>query len=159
MVGVVAFVILGTLFVEEAAGNKPDILNRYSPPTIAQPFGTDQVGRSILIRAIYGGQISIAIGILAVAISITLGSFVGLISGYVGAWVDSLLSRMTEALLSIPPLILLLVLSSALARDSSNITVLGREMSNTVVIVVMLIGLTSWMQLSRIVRAQVYSLK
>lgn len=159
LAAVVAFVIVGALFVDEAAGNKPDILNRYSPPTIAQPFGTDQVGRSILIRAIYGGQISLAIGILAVAISITLGSLVGLVSGYIGAWVDSLLSRVTEALLSIPPLILLLVLSSALARNSSNITILGREMSSTVVIVVVLIGLTSWMQLSRIVRAQVYSLK
>ncbi len=159
LAAVVAFVILGAFFVEESAGNKPDILNRYSPPTSAQPFGTDQVGRSILIRAIYGGQISIAIGVLAVAISITLGSCVGLVSGYVGAWIDSALSRMTEALLSIPPLILLLALSSALARDSSNITILGREMSNTVVIVVALIGLTSWMQLSRIARAQVYSLK
>lgn len=159
LVAVVAFVIVGAFFVKEAAGNKPDILNRYSPPTAAHPFGTDQVGRSILIRAIYGGQISLAIGILAVAISITLGSLVGLISGYMGAWVDSLLSRMTEALLSIPPLILLLVLSSALARNSSNITILGREMSSTVVIVVVLIGLKSWMQLSRIVRAQVYSLK
>ena len=159
LLAVIAFVILGALFVDEAAGNKPDILNRYSPPTSAQPFGAYHVGRSILIRAIYGGQISLAIGILAVAISITLGSLVSLIAGYIGAWVDSLLSRMTEALLSIPPLILLLVLSSALARNSSNITILGREMSSRVVIVVVLIGLTSWMQLSRIARAQVYSLK
>ena len=159
LAAVVAFVIFGALFVDEAAGNKPDILNRYSPPTTAHPFGADHVGRNIFIRAIYGGQISLAIGILAVAISITLGSLVGLIAGYVGVWVDSVLSRMTEALLSIPPLILLLVLSSALARNSSNINILGREMSSTVVIVVVLIGLTSWMQLSRIVRAQVYSLK
>ena len=159
LAAVVAFVILGSFFADGAAGNKPDILNRYSPPASAQPFGTDQVGRSILIRAIYGGQISLAIGILAVAISISLGSLVGLVSGYIGAWVDSLLSRVMVALLSIPPLFLLLVLSSALARNSSNITILGREMSSTVVSVVVLIGLTSWMQLSRIVRAQVYSLK
>ena len=156
---VIAFVIFGAFFVDEAAGNKPDILNRYSPPSATHPFGADQVGRNNFIRAIYGGQISLAIGVLAVAISITLGSLVGLIAGYVGVWVDSVLSRLTEALLSIPPLILLLVLSSALARNSSNITILGRELSSTVVIVVVLIGLTSWMQLSRIVRAQVYSLK
>lgn len=129
------------------------------PPTLGAPFGTDGVGRNILIRIIYGGQISLAIGVLAVAISISVGTTVGLFSGYFGGWVDAVLSRITEAMLSIPILILLLVLSSVLSQNVSTTTILGRQLSSTVVVIVLLIGFTSWMQLSRIVRAQVLSLK
>ncbi len=129
------------------------------PPTLGNPFGTDGVGRNILVRIIYGGQISLAIGVIAVTISISVGTLVGLIGGYFGGWVDAVLSRITEAMLSIPILILLLVLSSVLSQQVTTTTILGRELSSTVVIIVLLIGLTSWMQLSRIVRAQVLSLK
>ncbi|MDX2075028.1 MAG: ABC transporter permease [bacterium] len=122
-------------------------------------MGTDQVGRDLFIRMIYGGQISLMIGITSVAISISLGTIVGLIAGYFGGWIGALLMRIVEALLAIPALILLLLLSNSLSRSSSTITLLGRELSTTVIVIVLIIGLLGWMGLSRIVRSLVLSLK
>lgn len=156
---IVLFVTVGSLFYEESEGIKTNIIKKERAPSEEHPFGTDLVGRDIFVRTIYGGQISIAIGVLSVAISITVGTTIGLISGFFGGWVDAILSRITEALLAIPLLILLLVLSTVLSRDTTTVTILGRELSGTVVILVGIIGFFSWMQLSRIVRAEVLSLK
>lgn len=122
-------------------------------------MGTDQVGRDLFIRMIYGGQISLMIGITSVAISISLGTLVGLIAGYFGGWIGALLMRIVEALLAIPSLILLLLLSNSLSRNSSTLNFLGRELSTTVIVIVLIIGGLGWMGLSRIVRSLVLSLK
>lgn len=159
LLSIIVFVIGGAFFYTEAEGNETQILNKEAAPSSENPFGTDLVGRNIFIRVIYGGQISLAIGLLSVTISITMGTTIGLLSGFFGGWVDAILGRITEALLSIPLLILLLVLSTVLSRNTSTITVLGRELSGTVVIIVLILGFFSWMQLSRIVRAEVLSLK
>lgn len=156
---IVLFVILGTLFYTEEQANKTSILDRNKPPSADHILGTDQVGRNILARTIYGGQISLMIGVVSVAISISVGTLVGLAAGYFGGWVDSVLMRLVEALLAIPSLILLLMLSSTLSRNTSTINVFGRELSATVVMIIVIIGFTSWMGLSRIVRAQVLSFK
>ncbi len=156
---ILLFVIGGAFFTTETQGNKTNIMNKEKAPTSESPFGTDLVGRDVFTRMIWGGQISIAIGIVSVVISISVGTLVGVVSGYFGGWVDSLLSRITEALLAIPVLILLLVLSTVLSQSSVKTTILGRELSSTVVIIILLIGFTSWMTLARIVRAQVLSLK
>lgn len=159
LIVIILICTIGAAFFDEAAGNKTNIMNKMAPPDSEHIFGTDLVGRDILVRTIYGGQISIAIGIISVAISITVGTAVGVIGGFLGGVIDGILSRFTEALLSIPTLILLLVLSSVLSKTTGNMNILGRQLSGTVVVIVLLIGLTSWMQLSRIVRAQVLSLK
>jgi peptide/nickel transport system permease protein len=156
---VLLFVLVGPLFYTESYANKTKILDKFKPPSAEHPFGTDQVGRDILARVIYGGQISIAIAVVAVLISIVVGTLVGLLAGYFGGWVDGILMRLVEALLSIPALFLLLMLSNSLSRSTSTVNLFGRELSVTVVVIVMIIGLTSWMALSRIVRALVLSLK
>lgn len=156
---VVLFVVLGTLFFTEEQANKTSILDRNQAPSAAHALGTDQVGRDILARIIYGGQISLMIGVVSVAISISVGTLVGLVAGYFGGWVDSVLMRLVEALLAIPSLILLLMLSSTLSRNTSTINILGRELSATVVMIIGIIGFTGWMSISRIVRAQVLSFK
>ncbi len=156
---VVAFVVIGAFFHAEADGNRTAIMNQFAVPTSELVFGTDQVGRDVFVRMIYGGQISIMIGVVSVFISITVGTTVGLVSGYMGGWVDAVLSKVTEAMLAIPVLILLLVLSSVLSRNSATVNILGRELSSTVVIIVLIIGFTSWMTLARIVRSLVLSLK
>ncbi|MFN8374459.1 MAG: ABC transporter permease [Anaerolineae bacterium] len=127
------------------------------------PFGTDQVGRDVLARAIYGGQISLFIGVTAITISISIGTFVGLVTGYWAGtklgWIDSLLMRLVEALLAFPTLVLLLLLAKWLAASTATVNILGRELSSTAVNIILLIGLTGWMGLSRIVRSLVLSLK
>jgi peptide/nickel transport system permease protein len=132
----------------------------FTEAVIERPiFGTDGVGRNVFVRTIYGGQISLAIGVTAVIISITLGTLIGLFAGFFGGIVDNILSRITEMFLSIPALILALVLSSVFAKDSGTVDIVGRELSRTVIYIVLLIGFTSWMPLSRIVRSQVLALK
>jgi len=156
---VVLYSVGGAFLVSEAAANKVDVTKRFDPPSAEHPFGTDEVGRDVLARSIYGGQISLMIGITSVMISITLGTVVGLVAGYFGGWVDSILMRIVEALLAIPTLILLLILQRVLIGNTSTINILGRELSVTVVAIVIIIGVTGWMGLSRIVRSMVLSLK
>ncbi len=157
---VVLYVTVGAAFYTEAYANKTNVRAKFSPPSAEYPFGTDSVGRDVLSRTIYGGQISLAIGVTAMLISISVGTLVGLAAGYFGGIVDALLMRLVEAILTIPLLILLLLLSRALMEISASTTViLGREVSVTVVVIVIIIGLTAWTSLSRIVRSMVLSLK
>ncbi|MGQ9889441.1 MAG: ABC transporter permease [Aggregatilineales bacterium] len=157
---IIAYVTIGSLFFTEEYANKTSIRNRLQPPSAEFPFGTDEAGRDVLARTIFGGQISLAIGVLSVTISITVGTLVGLVSGYFGGLVDAILMRLVEAMLSIPVLILLLLLSRVLTDASaSTVVILGRTLSVTVVVIVLIIGFTGWMGLSRIVRSLVLSLK
>jgi len=123
------------------------------------PWGTDAVGRDILARTVYGGQISLLIGAAAVAVMLLVGVTIGAISGYYGGWIDSLLMRFTEAMLNIPQLFLLIIASKYLGDKVPNFRVAGREFSGSVVVIIAIIGLDSWMYLSRIVRSQFLALK
>ncbi|MCU0464918.1 MAG: ABC transporter permease [Anaerolineae bacterium] len=157
---IILFVSVGALFFTEQQANSTTLTAKYTPPGAEYPLGTDRLGRDILARSIYGGQISLMIGITAVAISITIGTAVGLVSGYFGGWIDSILMRFVEAMLAIPTLILLIVIQPAMIQNATTrINILGRELSVTVVAIVVIIGITSWLGLSRIVRSMVLSLK
>jgi peptide/nickel transport system permease protein len=159
LVGLVLYVALGPLFFSEADANLVDLRQKMSGPSDTHPFGTDMAGRDILARTIYGGQISILIGILAVVVSVTVGVLIGAVAGYFGGIVDSLLMRFTEAMFNIPQLFLLIVLAKFFSGQTPNFTLLGRTYSGSVVIIVGVIGLTSWMYLARIVRSSFLSLK
>lgn len=153
------FIILGSFLVSEDDANVVDPQNRLSAPTADHWMGTDSTGRDIFARVIHGGQISLLVGILAVTLSITAGTLIGGIAAYYGGWVDAILMRFTEAMLSIPSLFLLIVLGKYLGKDVQSIEVFGRTFSGSVGIVILVIGLTSWMYLARIVRANVLSLR
>ena len=159
LVGLVLYVAFGPLFFSEADANLVDLRQKMSRPSDTHPFGTDMAGRDILARTIYGGQISILIGILAVVVSVTVGVLIGAVAGYFGGIVDSLLMRFTEAMFNIPQLFLLIVLAKFFSGQTPNFTLLGRTYSGSVVIIVGVIGLTSWMYLARIVRSSFLSLK
>ena len=162
IVGVVillVFVIVGSIIVPEEKANAVDLFARLSAPGRLHVMGTDSTGRDVFNRIIYGGQISIVIGVLAVSLSVSLGTLVGIIAAYYGKWVDALLMRVTEAMLSIPALFLLIVLGKYLGREVRTIVIFGRSFSGSVGIVIVVIGVTSWMYLARIVRANVLSLK
>jgi peptide/nickel transport system permease protein len=159
LLGVVLFVIIGSFSFSEAESNFIVLESRLSPPSIEHPFGTDNVGRDILARTIYGGQISIIIGLLAVVVSIVVGVLIGAISGYYGGFIDSILMRFTEAMFNIPSLFLLIILGKMLAGKVPTFNLIGRTFSGSVIVIIGVIGLTSWMYLARIVRSNILSLK
>jgi len=148
--GVVLLVIMAIsaaapFLAAEDAANKVNPLNIRLSPSPAHPFGTDDVGRDMLWRTIYGGRISLAIGTLSVLIAMTLGVAIGCLSGFYGGVADAVLMRFTDAVLSIPSLFLLIILT--------------RVFGPTVPAIILVIGLLNWMQVSRIVRANFLSLK
>lgn len=165
LVGAVIMVLLlvfcfgGALFFPEAEANKTDTSIRLTPPSAEHPFGTDTIGRDIFRRTVYGGQISLLIGISAAFLGVSIGVVVGSLAGYFGGWLDSLLMRITEALLSIPRIFLLLVLANFLSDKFPDVEFAGRTYSGSVVGIVLMIGLMGWMGLARIVRAEFLSLK
>ena len=153
------YAIGGAFLLSEEFANQTETGMRLSSPSAAHPFGTDTVGRDILARTIYGGQISILIAIFAMMVEVIVGVTVGALSGYYGGWIDNSLMRFTEVVLIIPQIFLLLVMAKYFGDQMGNITLFGRTFSGSVVIIVLIIGLTSWPYLARIVRAQFLSLK
>ncbi len=153
------FIIIGSVVVPETGANNIDLYNRLTGPSATHWFGTDSTGRDVFNRIIYGGQISLFIGILAVVLEVTLGTVIGGVAAYFGGWVDAILMRFTEAMLAIPSLFLLIVLAKFLGQSAPTIDFAGRTFSGSVGIVIIVIGMTSWMYLARIVRANVLSLK
>lgn len=153
------FIFVGSIVVPEIKANQVNLDASLSVPSQQHILGTDDVGRDVFNRIIYGGQISMVIGVLSVVISVTLGTLIGGIAAYYGKWVDIILMRFTEAMLSIPSLFLLIVLGKMFGGNVQTITLFGRSFSGSVGIVIVVIGTTSWMYLARIVRANVLSLR
>ncbi|MGD8244020.1 MAG: ABC transporter permease [Anaerolineae bacterium] len=149
----------GAFLFTEAYANFTDTSLRLSPPSAAHPFGTDTVGRDILARTIYGGQISLLIAIAAVVLGVVIGILVGAVAGYFGGWIDALLMRFTEAVISIPRIFLLLVMAKFFGGQIPDLEIAGRTFSGSVIVIIVIIGMTSWMYLARIVRAEFLSLK
>jgi peptide/nickel transport system permease protein len=142
---VVGVCVIGPLLMPESAANRVDPTLFRAPPSLAHPFGSDDVGRDILWRTIYGGRISLAIGALSIALAMSIGVVLGSVSGYYGGWPDTLIMRLTDAMLSMPSLLLLIVLT--------------RILGPSVPTIILVIGLLNWMQVTRIVRANFLSLK
>ncbi len=115
------------------------------PGTFNHLLGTDELGRDILTRLLYGGQVSLTIGFLVAAISIFIGTLLGLLAGYYGGWVDDVVNMLVQVILNIPALFLLIMLSI--------------YVSPTIVSLSLLIGLLSWPLLTRQVRGAVLSLR
>lgn len=151
--------LVGSFIYSEEYANDTNAILGVQAPTAAHPFGTDPVGRDVLARTIYGGQISLLIGITAVLIETGAGLIIGALAGYFGGWVDSILMRFTEAMLIIPEIFLLIVMAKEFGGKFPSATILGREFSGSVIVIVVIIGLTSWMYLARIVRAEFLSIK
>jgi len=146
----VLFALVGTcfivpLFVSEDAANVLDLEAMLEAPSWKHPFGMDAVGRDVLFRCIYGGRISLRIGVLAALIALSIGITVGAVSGYNIGLIDNILMRFTEALMSIPTLFILIVL--------------GRVLGPSIAITTFIIGALAWMGTARLVRAEILSLK
>lgn len=149
----------GAFILSEQYANFNDTSIALQPPSAAHPFGTDVIGRDILARTIYGGQISLLIGMTAMLLEVTLGIVIGALAGYFGGWFDNLLMRFTEAVLIIPQIFLLLVMAKFFAGDIPDVALFGRQFSGSVIVIIVIIGITSWPYLARIVRAEFLSIK
>jgi peptide/nickel transport system permease protein len=156
---IVVYAFGGMLIFSEADANRTETGNALQSPTREHPFGTDTIGRDILVRTIYGGQISIIIGITAMFVELVFGVSIGALAGYFGGKLDSVLMRITEAILVIPQIFLLLVMARYFAQSIPNIKFLGRTLSGSVMVIVFVIGITAWPYLARLVRAQFLSVK
>ena len=121
--------------------------NEFAKPTVEHWFGTDELGRDIFTRILYGGQISLAVGIFSTLFSLSVGVIVGALSGYYGGWVDNILMRITDTFL-IMPVVFVLILFSALLRELPG----AAEYRNSVWIVIIAISAFAWMWPARIAR-------
>jgi len=132
-----------------------DIRARNQGPSLAHPFGTDQLGRDMLARLMAGGQVSLSVGITAMLLALFLGSLIGVMAGYFKA-LDNLLMRTTDLFLALPLLPLLLVMVLLFREPLSG--AFGPE-TGIFILIVVAIGVTSWMPTARIVRGDVLALK
>lgn len=115
------------------------------PPSAEHPFGTDQLGRDVLSRMIYGSRVSLLVGFVAVGIACLIGVFLGALAGYYGRWVDNLIMRFVDIMLCFPTFFLILAVIAFLEPSIWNIMIV--------------IGITGWMSVARLVRAEFLSLK
>src|SRR5438876_9180154 len=136
--------------------NEIDFTARMEPPSAVHPFGTDDLGQDLLARMLYGGRISLAVGIAAMLIAVGVGVVIGAVAGYYGGFLDHGLMRLTDLFLALPQLPLLLLVVY-LFRDFVR-KLLGPE-TGIFVLIVVVIGVVRWMPVARLVRAQFLSLR
>ena len=133
---------------------KQDLKNRFQPPSAQHWMGTDDLGRDMWTRVLYGGRISLSVGLLAMGISILFGSLIGLVSGYYGGWTDSILMRITEIFMSIPRLFVLIAMGMFLRSLD-----LPALQAGSFAPIAFIIGVLSWTGTARLVRASTLELR
>lgn len=144
---VLGLLVILALFADVIAPYRFDqrVVGSTSPPSWDHPFGTDQIGRDIMSRVIYGIRISLRVGVLATLISVVIGIIAGAVSGFFGGWIDTVISRLVDVFLSIPYVVLAVSIAAVLGRSE-----------NTIIIV---LGVTGWLAIQRIVRSSFLQLK
>ena len=130
------------------------ITERLQPPSLAHPMGTDALGRDLMTRVLYGGRVSLTVGLLVVVISLSIGVPTGALAGYYGGWLDSILMRITDTFLSLPALLVLILLSAILREVDFPLFE-----SNSMLTIALVIGILSWMTFARLVRALFLTLR
>jgi peptide/nickel transport system permease protein len=144
----VLLVFILSIFAPLVAPYNPstiDIKSILVGPSLTHPLGTDDLGRDVLSRMLWGGRISLEVGFVAVGIATILGIILGSLAGFYGGWVDSMIMRSVDIMLSIPTIFLVLAVIAILEPSIINIMIV--------------IGLTSWMEPARLIRAEFISLK
>jgi peptide/nickel transport system permease protein len=152
MVGTIIFVLIIVAVLLAPLSpydpEKSDIKNKYQAPSLQHPFGTDGLGRDQLTRVLFGGRISVFVGVMVMIITLVIGVPVGAVAGFLGGWVDNVLMRVIDTFLSLPSL-LVMILLSAILRETD----LPLVQNNNVMTIAVVLGILSWPTVARLVRA------
>jgi peptide/nickel transport system permease protein len=136
---------------------KTELTRMLEPPSADHIMGTDELGRDLLTRILYGGRVSLSIGVMAMGLAVIVGAAVGGLAGFYGGWVDNILMRFTDMMLAFPQLFVLIILALAL-RDLPIEALRGTAFAS-IFSIVLVIAVLAWMQVARLVRASFLSLK
>ena len=145
---IVAFLFVVSILAPWVSPHDPtaiDLKNILQPPSAEHWFGTDQLGRDVMSRMIWGAQISLKVGFVSTGIAILIGAILGSVAGYYGRWVDAVIMRFVDIMLCFPTFFLILAVIAFLEPSIWNIMII--------------IGATGWMGITRLVRADFISLK
>lgn len=142
---VILVMCLGAPLFTQYSATKVDLRNILSPPTSSHIFGTDKIGRDIWARILYGGRISIGVGLGSALVATVLGVSLGTMAGYKGGWFDGIIMKVSEILMSFPQIILVLIL----------VTITGQSLWNLIFI----FSITGWPSVYRMARSQMLSLR
>lgn len=155
---ILGMLIFGAIFVPVLSPYDPEassMRERSQPPSLVHPMGTDTLGRDILTRLLYGGRVSLTIGLLATVVGIGIGTTVGAMAGYYGGVIDNLLMRFTDLFIALPRIFMLIIMT--LLMRSLDVGILSAN--GGVGGIVLILGILSWTSVARIVRGQFLGLK
>jgi peptide/nickel transport system permease protein len=136
-----------------------DLLARLEPPSAAHPLGTDELGRDVLLRLLYAGRISLAVGVIGALLAALIGATLGLVAGYAGGGLDALLMRVTDAVIALPLLPVLIVLAAVDPAKLGLPAAFGQGAGGSIGRIVLIVALFGWTTTARLVRASVLSLR
>ncbi len=146
--GIILLITLAAIFADWISPQSPyavDLMNLRKPPSPTHWLGTDPSGRDVFARVVHGARVSLAVGVLSVALYVAVGTFLGLLSGFYGGWIDTLLMRVSDTVMALPSLLLTLMLVTLTEPNLTNI--------------ILAISLSRWPSITRLVRAQVLSVR
>jgi peptide/nickel transport system permease protein len=156
--GSIVFVLLSAMvlfaFLSPYDPDASSMLERYQAPSLQHWMGTDALGRDLFTRVLYGGRISLTVGLLVVVISLAIGIPIGALAGYYGGWLDSILMRLTDTFLSLPSFLVLILLSAILREVDAPLIE-----KNSVLTIAFVIGILTWMTFARLIRATILTLR
>ena len=147
---VILLLYLAALFAPLLAPYDPSAIEnvtstRYLPPSWSHPFGTDEFGRDLLSRALYGARVSLSVGMLAMLVAVFVGTTYGAVAGYAGGFVDNVLMRIVDVVIAFPRFFLMLILVGIFEAKIG--------------LLILILGLTSWTETARLVRGEILSFK
>jgi peptide/nickel transport system permease protein len=132
--------------------NAVDLLDRFAPPSDEHPLGTDELGRDLLLRLLYGGQVSLFVGLVGALAAALLGTVIGLVAGYAGGRVDALLMRLTDAVIALPLLPLLIVLAAVDLAKLGVPAAIAQSEGVSLYRILLIVALVGWTTVARLVR-------
>lgn len=164
---IMAVMVLAVVFADKImpfSPEEPDLANMLAPPSSQHLLGTDELGRDLLTRTLYGGRVSLLVGVFSMLVAITFGTLVGAVSGYFGGTVDNLLMRFTDFALAFPRIFILILFAIIFMRPpfSSNpiiVFIFGALYKMPITRIVFVIGVLGWMEVARLVRGSFLEIK